>query len=508
MSKRKKKNLITIISLLLALVLLIVFYFWYSNRNASNEKKASETTENGEKGETLVTMDMTLINSLHFTNKDADMKLVLEDQVWKSEETPDQPINQSYVQNMIKILSEVKALRVISEDPQDLSEYGLTEPEIYVQAVQSDGKTLTLKLGDEAAGGEGYYSLVNDDKTVYLIDITYGTGLGYSNTDMTAVEDAPTIKAEEIYHIEVINRDGEDFELLDDRDGKYGDIGNGLFSWKILKPYEEGYTADSSKVSEKLLPNYLSFKFLTCVDYSGKDLSKYGLEDPAASVLVEYEEVHIETLEEPKKDPNTGEEITEETTKEDKSFKIYVGNSDNAGNYYVRREGDNAVYTMKMEEIDKMLDVDAFSVMSSFITIPNIDHIDKIDVQIDGKTYTMSIERETVKNESGEQEIKATYYYNGNTVEEDVFKDVYQIMIAAGYDAEIKEEVDAEGIKPYLTISYYLNTEGNKVCTTSYLPYDDSFYLVDNGNPIRFFADKRDIDAVVNSIQEFKRTEE
>lgn len=511
MSKRKKKNLITMICLLLSLVLLIVFYVWYRNQNATGNKTKEDTeqsnTENTEDSQILASMDPSLINTFHFTNKDADMRLVLKNDIWVTEEDEERPIHQVYVKNMVNLLDEVKAIRVINENPEDIAEYGLKEPSIYVQAVQSDGKTLTLRIGDESGGGQGYYALMNEDKTVYLIDNSYPLGLGYRDVDMTAVDKISTIKAEEIYHIEVIKRDGDDFEIVDDKNNKYPGFGNGLYSWKILKPYEEGYTADSSKVSEKLLQNYTSFNLLNCIDYKGEDLGKYGLDHPVASVLVEYEEVHNETLEEPQKDPNTGQEITEVTTKEEKSIKIHIGNVDMEGNYFIRREGSNAVYTMKMDEVDKMLQVDAFSIMSSFIQIPNIEHVDRIEIQIEDKTYTMEIKRETGKNASGEEEKKATYYYNGTEVEEDIFKDVYQIMISAGYDVKIKEEINREGRKPYLTISYHLNQDGKKVNTTSYLPYSESFYLVDSGNRIRFFADKRDIDAIAEAIQEFKRTE-
>lgn len=515
MLRREKKNAATLILLLLSLVLLVGFYIWYKGRDTSskgNEKGTGlegelESSDSGaavtEKIE-LSAMDPELISKLHYIHGDADIMLVLMDDLWKSEGEPDRPINQSYVKNMINLIDNVNALRIITETPADLSEYGLSEPYTYIQAEQTDGKTLILSIGDEAPGGEGCYAQINGSDTVYLLDSTYGTGLTYGDSDMTDVEKLPSITADNIYHIEVLKKDGEDFELLYDPENKIDDAGTGIFSWVILKPYEKPYAADGSKVSD-LRPKYTGFKFLSCADYSGKDPGRYGLYDPAASILVEYYETRTEKLEKPETDPETGKEITEKTYQDEKSIKLYIGNRDSDGNYYVKKEGSDAVYTMAADKIDTILNTDPFSVMYSFISIPNIENVNKIDIEIEGSPYTMEIKRRTVKDDKGEDKTEATYYYNGKVVDEKAFKGVYQVMIAAGYDAKIPEGVTPSDQKPFLTISYYLKDKS--VEKTSYLPYDESFYFVDNGSTIRFFADRRKIDAVAEAIREFKGRE-
>ncbi|HKL99910.1 MAG TPA: hypothetical protein VJZ06_08385, partial [Mobilitalea sp.] len=157
------------------------------------------------------------------------------------------------------------------------------------------------------------------------------------------------------------------------------------------------------------------------------------------------------------------------------------------------------------EGVDGMLTVDPFKVISSFISLQNIESIDRVEIEIEGQLYTMEIKREAITNDSGEADNKATYYYNGNIVQEDVFKNVYQVMIAAGYDAEMKEAVDTEGLTPFITISYH--GEGKLLNKTSYLPYNESFYIIDNGGQVRFFADKRKIDNIADRIMKFSKSE-
>ncbi len=514
MSRRKRKNAITLITLLLAMIALIVFYIWYSKEPGKGGSDKQDTVE-GTEGSTnqsaadnleLAKMDTTLINSIRLINQAADLKLILKDSVWSSEAEPERPINQEKVVDLLSLAAVVKADKLIMTRPEDPAEYGLAEPAIYFEAVQSDGTSLRISIGDKAITGDGYYAQVNDSEAVYLLDSSYGTRMAYSTPDMTAIENAPVIEADSIYHIKLEKREGNNFELRYDTTNTVDKTGSGMFPWVVLQPYEEGYSAENSKVSD-LLPNFASFKLLKNVDYTGKNLSQYGLEDPAAAITVGYYEYYTQTLDKPETDPNTGQEITEKTYYDEKSYKIYVGDRDDGENYYVRPEGSNSVYTMKAEVVEKMLQTDPFSILSSFVIIPNIDTVDKIEINIDGQPYTMEIKRETIKNDAGEEEKKATYYYNGKEASEDVFKDVYQIMIGAGYDKEILETVDEAKLRPTLSITYYL-TNGNSL-TSSYLPYNDSFYIVKTqDNPIRFFTDKREIEEIKHTIKEFKGTGE
>jgi hypothetical protein len=319
---------------------------------------------------------------------------------------------------------------------------------------------------------------------------------------MTAVAEDLTIEAANIRHITVDNRDSEDFELLYEENNSLDNSGSAMSPWFIVKPYTQGYTADSSAVAT-LQEKYTTFDFIKCVEYNPTDLSQYSLDNPISTIKLRYLVTRKEKLDKPEKNPDTGEEITEKTYYDPKDFKLSVGNLDEDNNYYVMIDGDGAVYTIDKDAIDNMVEVDPFSILNKFVTIPNIEMVDKIDIDIDGTAYTMKLERTTGKNEKGEEEVKTTYFYNGKETKEEIFKDIYQELIAARYDAPIKEEINTAGILPHLTTTFHLNDEKNTVLTASYLPYDDSFYIINNGET-RFFADKRKIDDIIKAVKEFK----
>ncbi|MBP1756952.1 MAG: hypothetical protein H6Q59_3350, partial [Firmicutes bacterium] len=492
MARRKKKNAVTLILLLLALAGLIGFYLWYSNRTPAQEEKKEDSSL------VLSKIDTEKVSTLHYIYQDTDLTLTKEGDLWKSETDKQRPINQDRIKSMLGVIDEITATRMVAESPEKLADFGLDAPTSILVATLADGSSVTLQIGNKVNAGNGYYALVNDDKKVYLLADTYGSGLQYTDTDITKTADDRTIEAANIRHISVDNRDSEDLELLYDEKNTLDNSGSAMFPWVILKPYSQGYTADSSAVST-LQEKYTTFDYIKCVEYQPKDLSKYGLDKPMSIISLDYLEARTEKLDKPEKNPDTGEEVTEKTYYDPKSYKIEVGNLDESNNYYAMIDGDNSVYTIDKDAIDNMIQVDAFTLLNKFVAIPNIDMVDKIDINIDGTAYTMSMERTNDKNDKGEAEVKTNYFYNGKAVEEEVFKDVYQIMIAAKYDAPIKEAVATDGVAPHLTITFHLHDENKTTLTTSYLPYDDSFYIIDNGET-RFFADRRKIDSIVKAV--------
>lgn len=502
MAKKKKKNAITLISLLLALVVLVGFYFWYTNKDNSSSKEETADTTNTT---TIAKLNIKKVSSLHLINRKADMTFVLENKKWVLEDDTSRPIDQDNVNIMLNALKEISTDSIVTDKPEDLSEYGLSEPSIKIVAEQTDGKTLTLHIGDEVSTGDGYYAIANGKSKVFILGSNYSTDFDYSETDMTKVEAAPSITATDITHIAVDNPgSSKDFELLSQKGNKLDLSGNNMFSWIILKPYPEGYTADSTNVS-KLLSNYTDFNFTSCAEYNCKDWDKYGLKKPEASVYVAYNETSTKKLDQPEKDPSTGKKVKEKTITVSKDIKVFVGDKAESGDYYVRMDGSNSVYTMTAQVVEKMLTVDTFSLVNKFIAIPYIDLVDSMDITINGVPYTMKITRENTKNAKGKTVTKSTYYYNGKKVSEKRFKGVYQVVVAAEYDAQIKQKVNTKVIDPFMTINFKL-TNGNTI-NTSYLPYDDSFYIVQYNDNIRFFADKRRIDTIAEIVKIFKAPE-
>ncbi len=500
MAKRKKRKSLTLISLLFVLAALIGLYFWYSNRNDKTTEKSETDSLQLAKIE-----DTSKLTKLHYRTKDTEMNLIKEGEVWKLESEPERPINQDKVSGLIGLISNISSERMVTEKPDNLADFGLAEPSGYLQGTLSDGTTVTLQIGTMVPSKDGYYALVNEDGKVYLLGTNYGSGFKYTISSITAVAEAPVIKAESINHIAIDRRDGEDFEIVKSKDQRLGNDGSYVYPWEILKPYKEGYSAESAKVST-VQENYTTLTYDSCVEYQAADLSKYGLDNPYATLLLGYTEDRTEKLAKPEKDPKTGNEITEKTYQEPKEYQLLIGNPDENGIfYYVMESGSKTVFTMAADTVNKMLTVDPLSVINSFINIPYIDDVDQIDITVDGTAYQVKIDHEKVKDKDGKETVQNTFYFNGTKADEKGFTDFYQILVGTKFDAEIKKEVNTK-VAPHLTIRYQLNDPAKTVIGASFLPYDQSFYLVDTNGEIRFFADKRRIDDIIKKIVEYDPT--
>lgn len=499
MAKRKKRNAITLVSLLLALAALIGIYFWYTNRPADDETdEIPETID-------LATVDTEQISSIHYVRGDADLILILKDDKWISREEPERPINQDNVKAILYATDVIKADRIINENPDNLAEYGLADPAAILEITQNDNTVVELRIGSVAGNSLGYYGLVNDDGIVYLLPIEIGTSLQYNNAQMTAIEKAPSILPANIISISVTNRDGEDYELRYNDTDELDNAGSRMFNWKLLKPYGDGYSADYSKI-QNILNNYTTYNYIRNVDYTGKNDAEYGLDDPAHTVEVGFTTTTTELLDKPEVDSETGALITEKQVTVTDTYKIYVGNQDDDGNYYVRVDGNLSVYTLSETTIEKMLKINAFSMMNGFVCIPNIDTVDHAVLNIEGTEYNLDIKRTTEKKDDGTEETVVTYYYNNQEADTDAFKKLYQTVVSATYDAEAKEEVQTDGLTPYMTMSFHIFGDQEKTVSASFLPYNESFFIVQKGDTVRFLVDKRKIEDIAKAVTTFTDT--
>ncbi len=498
MARRKRKNAITLVSLALALVALICLYFWYDHYQKSKEGSEADTEQSID----LATVDTEQVDSLHYVGSAADLTFVLKADAWVVKDDTERPINQEHITSILNAIKALKADRVIMESPDNLSDYGLEQPQSVLTVTMKDQQAVTVKLGNKAVDASGYYGLVNEDGTVYLLPTGLGTALQYSDIQMTALPEAPSITAENITHILIDNRDGEDYELAYSEEEELDNTGSNMYAWRFLKPYGEGYTADSTKVSD-LQANYTTFDYINCVDYKGEGLDKYGLKEPVSSILVGYFVTRTETLPTPETDPDTGKEITEKTYKDPYEYKIYIGNQDEDGNYYVRIDGSDAVYTMSSDSVAKMLQVDAFSLLNHYILLPSLDNVDRVTAQVEGTTYQMAIKRETSTDQEGKETTTPAYTFNGKEAEEGAFKKLYQQLIGITYDSQIPGDITVGDGIPYLTLTYHIFGDNERTVSASFLPYDDNFYTVEKNGETLFFADKRAVEDIAKALGSF-----
>lgn len=110
------------------------------------------------------------ISRMEFKNSFGTVKLQKKENEWFLEEDRKFPLNQEYVEDMEETVLDLAALRLVTEEPEDMGEFGLEEPKITANVISS-GKETVLYLGDESpSDDQGYYCRLDDDKTIYEVD--------------------------------------------------------------------------------------------------------------------------------------------------------------------------------------------------------------------------------------------------------------------------------------------------------------------------------------------------
>lgn len=496
MTKGQKKQLKTLILLLITVIILVIAYVFIMNRGKDEveEEDASATTE-----ETLMSYANEDIKSIKITNVYGDMSFVIDSEdIVRYENDKDMPVNQTYGKNMFNGMNNLIATNKI-EEVEQLSDYGLDNPSIQVTVTLTDDTKKVISLGDTVPLTGGHYATIQGDNNIYVVSNTFYNYYNYSLVDMTSVETIENVPSENITHLKVSKKDGENFEIVYDENNP-SDFSN-LSFWTVKAPYETPLPGNTDGITT-LLSNYSSYSFISCVDYKATDLSIYGLEDPS-SVYIEYYEIVTEESEDDGADGTSTETETEseeaESTKIFHQFELLIGNQDDDGNYYVKLKESKAVNLMSSANVDKLLNINPFSAVNTFINLVSITDISSVDISVEGKKYNLSIKE--LSNEAEESEESTfTYFVNGKEVEEKPFKDFYQKLIGTTIEREIpKEDGGKVDDTTFMTVTYHL-LSGNLI-NVAYKIYDNSYYIVNVNGAEMFLTDLRDVNEIAKLLE-------
>lgn len=523
---RKKKKAGTLLILLGVLILMILLYLLVMNKNKSEEEEVTDDTI------TLSSIDADTVTEISYTWNGTTLTYMKSNDTWVDKSDTKAPINQDNITNMLSQVASLSADKIVVKDTEDLAEYGLEDPALVVKLSCEDGTTFELNLGDTLGVGTGYYAKLPNESTVYSVGSGIYSAFNYTQTQMLEIEEFPTITATNITNINVEKNGTDIFKA--DYDQSAADAGE-YYAWKISKPYNTIQKGDPTKF-DSYFENYSSVSLSECVDYMGTDLSKYGLDNPSATIDLSYYTETTEDSTSTTKDnaDTTGDTSTDSTTdtqadtsttvRTDYKLTILVGDKNDDGEYYVQvkadeRDYENAVYTIATSSIDAMLDITPYDYVTSLVQLVDITSLDSLTVKAGGETYALAVtpnpdkETETKedaddseKSDSSDEESEEVsdnlYYYNGNKVDETAFKNLYQELIGITTSGDIKKEVSDS--TPVYEFDFTRNSDSLEDLHVKYLPYDGvNFYRVSINGEENFLVEKAAVDKVIKELIEF-----
>lgn len=391
--------------------------------------------------------------------------------MWEVEYPYEVELKQLNVDDLAYTFSNLRAERVIEEEtPEDLSPYGLDEPQAVGKATLEDGSEKVLYLGNKTPAGNTYYLMVEGDPRVFEVWVNHGEHLLYTLSDVRD-KSLPEVDTMELTYFLIDKKDGKPIEIKinDEQSQEEAEFGLGL--WRMTQPYNEPMGVDGTAF-EELLNGMKVFTIEEFIEDGAQDLSKYGLDDPSLEFVMKDEENTLHLI--------FGDEYDED--------KIYFKTPDS-----------DSVYGMKKSNID-FVDVKPFKLVEKFAYIVNIEYVDKIEIEGLGKSYTLTLTRETkeAEDEDEEDEVITTYKANGEEVEEKAFKKAYQSIIGILVDAEYSKDLEEN---PEVKTTFYLNKGSNREVHINYVPYDKDFYAVFRSGKAEFIVNRDAVHKMLDDLE-------
>lgn len=355
-------------------------------------------------------------------------------------------------QRVNRIVSQAVSLtsrRVIGE-VDDLAEYGLDDPTATITVEREDGGQQSITVGSMTPARDAYYVMRPDDENVYSVFNSWIRPF-FTTLDSMRVRSIPQIDFQALERIVIETLEGRTIrtELIPEWDE---DPELGFSRFAVYEPFSRRFQANTNWF-EELQGALEGLQIGPFVDDAPDDLARYGLSPPRAQVLIEDQET---------------------------TFEVLVG-AETEGGRFATFPDSPSVFVLS--GIEPVVDVEPYDTISPFALIVNIDLIDTFVVETADQTFTGRIERTPADDpETEEEEFDEAYFLNGEQIDEDTFKDLYQWVIGLQLDAEIEvanipttDELASR--EPIVTVTYNLNNDMGPL-DVSFVPQNANFAAV------------------------------
>ena len=500
---KKSTKLVSAVVVLAVLGGVYVGLNTYVSKEEQTESSSEE--ENKTKVFSVKTED---IKSLEFIVDKKETTFEKKDDSWVKKDETDFPVNQTTLDSAASAIETVEADRVL-ENVDNLTEYGLDSPSNTITVDTSDGTT-KFNIGDENTSTNQYYiTKDDDDSTVYVVAASTVTPFMDSLYDYAQGEDFPTIDSSTVKKVQV-SEDKDSYVLEENSDGATWDVSSDGSSDK-----ETADTTAAGNVTSGLG----NFAFDQFVDYNAEDLSKYGLDNPYATITVDYQEEVEDTSSDSSESDSTASESDSKdtqgdeadstdasddssssedtkTTTVDKQLVIYVGDEAGDGSRYVTVD-NKQIYTMSTDTLSAVIDKTPSDLWSLIVNYLSVKNLDQLQVTYGGATNTVNVSRETSKDDDGNDKETTTYQLDGKEIESTTFTTFYNKLTNMAGQKRLTDTY-TPATDPEMTV-VFTDSDKNQTTVTFYT-YDTNYYAAVVGNKV-FLVNKMTVKEMFNAYE-------
>lgn len=467
------KKLWSLLALVLALAILAGSYVYLKNKPKKDDSANNKNTETAAK-EQISRVEKDKISKMILTSSKGEIVFEKKDKEWKIPNV-NYKLKQTDIEDIAQSFASMEAEKVVADNAKELETYGLKTPVVTAKAVLNDGTEKVFYLGDKTPLGDTYYLMTKDSTKVYTVWMNHGEHFS-TTIDKLRDRNFVTFEPQETNYLKIVPGNGRTMEIQLNIDKNDESQSYGLNLFRLVKPYSKPRSVDSEKMqaATNAIPTLEIKEF---IEDDAKDFSKYGLDKPSLEV--------------------------EAKDNKNNTVHIFLGKDKDDKSVYFKTADSKSVYTIEKDKVQP-LKLDPFAIVDKFAYLVNIDTVDKIVLQGNGKSHTITLSRQVTKKaekEGEKDEVTTTYKIDDKDIKEEDFKKYYQTLIGVLVDAEIDKKVDE---KSEITTTYYLNAGSEREVTVKYAPYNENFYAVFRDGVSEFVVSKDKVQKIFTELEQLK----
>ena len=361
--------------------------------------------------------------------------------------------------------------QIIEEEPEDLSQYGLDDPQVRAEIVTKDGTKRVVVLGDRSASGIGYYAQIEGESRVFVLR-RYSAEKFFTEIEEFRDREIAMPNMQDLQYLKIVEDRTLEISRIEEGEEWVGFV---MAGFKVTQPYNRPRVADSTRLGELMEQFPGTLRIEEFVDDNPTNLSQYGLEPPQLTLTLQDSE---------------------------NRFELLLGNPIDNDTLYAMVMGQRRVFAIKNSTIDFLFGIEPFSLVDKFVLIINIEDVDRLVVKGFGKSYESEIKRTVL--EDGEEE--ASYFINGRKIEEDPYKKWYQLAIGLLSDAENPSPNPLS--QADVTITYHLHEGPERIVSAEFEEINRDFFAAYRYGESEFLVSDYQIEAIFEGAEEVLKGEE
>ena len=370
-------------------------------------------------------------------------------------------------------LASLRVERIIDEDPDGLSAYGLDNPQNRTMVTDSAGRSASYLLGDMTPSRTSFYIMEDGDPKVYSVSAYQAEFLRFTLDGIRQRTLFPNFEFTDLGLLQL--DDGESWlEIVPKPESVPVYLASGFTSYVMTSPYQLPRGVDSEALQNFLKP----LGDLTVEDFiedfvedfvnDPSSLSPYGLDKPLR--------IFLEAA--------------------DNTLNLAVGNQID-GKRYAKLADSPSVFTLN--GLEGFFNLKPISLIDKFALIINIATVDHLTITAGERNLIADLFN---------PESDPAFFLNSKKANEKSFRSFYEKVISLRIEAELPKTESSQPDRYSgpssesdrdITIEYRLNTPPGARVSFTLIPYNRDFYALLQEGTTEFLISRNQVRSIFDA---------